>query len=769
MDTKAFSRAWDLLKYVRRHKWCVYACSLLSGLLHACLVILLGLFVDLLVNRGRIPNFAQLTPRDQVEFVGRWLALPEETREQALDAVGFAEIANVAVRTEKLTPEQLTRLRQYRILVETKPEETPPVPAEATADSMRDWAAQRKVSGDLFRQAAVEHEVRWRALVRHSLQQSVGEKAAERYQPVLASPTDLLMPGFGEEDRRSFGLLGLVVEQHGAFPGRILAGVARAIPLTWNSESPANGYLLVLFVTAIVIVVIRGGLLILLKDSAAVAALEVVTRLRRSIYHHTARQGAMAISADAVRESSRLFTRQADEVHEAVYHRLSQQIRSAILLVILLGLEFATNLWLGIASVLFAGLVWVFAGQMTMAFRHQGAGAVRVSNHRLALLIESLGLMRLVKLYLMELFNQARIERQLAEYSDAHLRRTRGEALAKPLLFTLSGLAAITFVYLAGRVVLNEGLGLPRLAVLMVALVGLYQPMRKMFGSRRIVRHGQAAAAEIFEFLDRKGDVTTFPDAEFLPGVTKSIDFSEVTVRQPGTQEKLLDHVSLKIPAGQKIGIVASNREEQIALVSLIPRFLDPSSGTVKIDGRDVRWVTPDSLRTQIGLVLQNNLVFNDTVANNIGCGDTGYPLPQIIEAAKLAHAHQFIQKLPHGYETSIGELGHSLRPGEQFRIALARAILRDPSLYVIEEPSEQFDEVTKDLLDDTLSRVLPGTTVIFLPHRMSTLRECDKIFMLHQGRVIATGNHRELINENELYRHLYYLEFNPFAEQTAG
>ena len=124
---------------------------------------------------------------------------------------------------------------------------------------------------------------------------------------------------------------------------------------------------------------------------------------------------------------------------------------------------------------------------------------------------------------------------------------------------------------------------------------------------------------------------------------------------------------------------------------------------------------------------------------------------------------------MPHGYETSIGELGHSLRPGEQFRIALARAILRDPSLYVIEEPSDQFDEVTKDLLDDTLSRVLPGTTVIFLPHRMSTLRECDKIFMLHQGRVIASGNHRELINENELYRHLYYLEFNPFAEQTAG
>jgi ATP-binding cassette, subfamily B, bacterial len=156
----------------------------------------------------------------------------------------------------------------------------------------------------------------------------------------------------------------------------------------------------------------------------------------------------------------------------------------------------------------------------------------------------------------------------------------------------------------------------------------------------------------------------------------------------------------------------------------------------------------------------QNSLVFNDTVANNIGCGDPSFTLPQIIEAAKLAHAHQFIQRLPYGYETPIGELGHSLRPGEQFRIALARAILRDPS--------EHLDDDTKDLVDDTLDRVLPGKTVIYLPHRMSTLRECDKIYLLHNGRIVAAGEHRELVADSELYRHLYYLEFNPFAEAVG-
>src|SRR5262249_27777702 len=153
---------------------------------------------------------------------------------------------------------------------------------------------------------------------------------------------------------------------------------------------------------------------------------------------------------------------------------------------------------------------------------------------------------------------------------------------------------------------------------------------------------------------------------------------------------------------------------------------LDPTSGEIRIDDHNLRWVTFDSLRAQIAMVLQHNLVFNDTVANNIGCGDSSYTLPQIIDAAKTSHAHQLIQKLPHAYETPIGEMGHALTSSERFRIALARAILRDPALLVIEEPVTPLDDDTKSLLDDTLARLLPGRTAIFLPHRLSTIRTCD-------------------------------------------
>ncbi len=229
----------------------------------------------------------------------------------------------------------------------------------------------------------------------------------------------------------------------------------------------------------------------------------------------------------------------------------------------------------------------------------------------------------------------------------------------------------------------------------------------------------------------------------------------------------LLEGVSLTIPAGQRVGLIGSEELEKHALVYLIPRLLDPTAGEIRIDQHNLRWVTLDSLRIQIATVLQNNLVFHDTVANNIGCGDQAYTLPQIIEAAKMAHAHHFIQKLPKGYETPIGELGHPLGLSEQFRIGLARAILRDPALLVVEEPETTLDDETKSLLDDTLARFLPGRTAIFLPHRVSTIRSCNRLFLVHKGRVVAAGDHKELLAHNPLYRHLHYLEFSEVADQV--
>jgi ATP-binding cassette subfamily B protein len=376
-------------------------------------------------------------------------------------------------------------------------------------------------------------------------------------------------------------------------------------------------------------------------------------------------------------------------------------------------------------------------------------------------------MMRLVKVYLMELFNQSRVERQLARYARAQSRRHLGEAIYRPLLIFLGSLAACILLAAAGLLVLRRQLGVANGITLATALVSLYWPFTNWLDHRRLLRRGRQSAVALFEFLDRRGEVGQVVGAEFVPPLSKQLEFDEVSLREPGTERMLLQGVNLSIDAGQRIALVGADELEKHALVYLIPRFLDPTSGEIRIDNHNLRWVTLDSLRAQIALVLQHNLVFNDTVANNIGCGDSSYTLPQIIEAAKIAHVHQFVQKLPHGYETLIGELGHPLGIGEQFLIALARAILRDPALFIIEEPNMPLRDDIKALLDDSLARVLPGRTAIFLPHRITTIRSCDRIYLLHNGRVEATGAHRELLMENELYRHLHYIEFNELAEQV--
>jgi ATP-binding cassette, subfamily B, bacterial len=767
MDTSAFSRVRSLFRYARPAQWTAIVSGIATAVLYALLVLLLALFADLLVTRGRIPNFAGLPVREQEAVLRDWTALNDDERARALHHIGFSDFENGQGRPDASSPNVQARWTVYRDLRGGDGGDPAPVGAGMTADALREWAAKRRYNGDAYQLAAGEQELRWRAFVWHYLDRHVGPDAADRWQPEVDPKSDEAA-GFVVENRRPHGILGLVVRQRNTPWSRVTNTIASLAGWTWRGADPNRSYMTGLLVLALVLALLRGICLVVMNDAAARAALEVVTRLRRSIYHHTARQGAMTINADAVDEAGGLFTHRVEQVHESLLYSLMYTYRYAVFFPLMLLIALATHFWLALACLMFAVLAWAIAGQMMTSFRLRSRTATRVAQNRLDLLLESLRHMRLVKSYLMELFNQSRVERQLGDYARAQTRRSRGDAFARPVLTTFAVMAGITLLYLAGWVVLNEGLSVAGLVVLAVSFLSLYFPVRARLAGRRVMRHGREAAAAIYEFLDRKGDVATYPDADFLPGVSRGIEFADVTVREPDTGRLLLDKVSFKVRAGQRVGIVASDRDEQLALVSLIPRFLDPADGEVKIDGRSVKWVTQDSLRTQIGLVLQNSLVFNDTVANNIGCGDPSFTLPQIIEAAKLSHAHQFIQRMPYGYETQIGELGRSLSPGEQFRIALARAVLRDPSLYLIEEPIEHLDDDTKDLVDDTLNRVLPGKTVIFLPHRVSTLRHADKIFLLHEGKIVAAGDHRELMVENELYRHLYYLEFNPFADAAA-
>ena len=703
MEREAFARARRFLNYSAVAKWLALTTAVATGVLYVALLVVLGLFADLIVSRGEIPLFRNLSRGEQDSFLQYWNSIDPEQRAGQLVAIGL----------EAKNAQQL---------------------ATATPVSTR------------------EQELAWRSYIYHILDSRVRPAAAAL---VKGQPLDSPLL-----DR---GILSLVVRSTNRIYGRSIAWLARWNAWTWDNFT----YLPGLFALALVLALLRAILRFVMIAAAARATVEAATRLRRAVYHHTFRLGTLAVRALGPSEAVGIFTRELEAVHNGLYTWLTVVFREPVKFLLLLAFALVVNFYLALAFLFFALLVWLIGGQVAAYYRRQGRTAMQKAAEQLALIQESLMLMRLVKVYLMELFNQSRVERQLARYERAQMRRHLGEAIYRPLLVFLGTLAASILLAAAGLIVLSRHLGIATGILLATTLISLYWPIVTMIEHRRQLRRARASAVALFEFLDRKGDVGQMVGAEFLTPLSKQIEFDEVSLREPGTSRMLLQGISLTIQAGQRVALIGAEEMEKHALVYLIPRFLDPTAGEIRIDNHNLRWVTLDSLRAQIAIVLQHNLVFNDTVADNIGCGDPSYTLPQIIEAAKVAHAHQFIQKLPRGYETLIGDMGHTLDIGQQFLIALARAILRDPALLIVEEPAVSLGEDIKSLLDDTFARVLPGRTVIFLPHRIPTIRSCDRIFLLHKGRIQAAGAHRELLEQNELYRHLHYIEFNELIEQT--
>jgi ABC-type multidrug transport system fused ATPase/permease subunit len=376
-----------------------------------------------------------------------------------------------------------------------------------------------------------------------------------------------------------------------------------------------------------------------------------------------------------------------------------------------------------------------------------------------------------VRVFGMEKVDNERFDEHLERFREADVRRMKTEGRMNPTLWLLYGGALALAVGLLGYNVVSSRRIAPASALLMgSALGGLWFPLQRWLNMRKSIRQANRSAGAIFEFLDRKPELQQQGGAQFLAPMHQRISFENVSL-ESHSGRVLLEGVSAEFPSGSRSAIMSLDEDAKHAMVCLIPRLIDPKSGRVRIDGQDLREVTLESIRAQVATVLQADLVFTDSVTMNIGLGDPSYEMPRIIEAAKVAHAHAFIQDLPHGYDTIIGPLGHYLKPDEQYRLALARAYLHDPSIVIIEEPNVALDDDTKNLVDDTVGRIAQGRTVIILPHRLSTIRSCQQIILLHNGTVETIGNPRELQNESKLFRHLQYLEFNQFAtgEIEAG
>jgi ATP-binding cassette, subfamily B, bacterial len=734
MERQAFDRALEFFRHARAASWVAVVFSLATTFLFVALLTVLSLFADLVVQRGEVPSLGQLSP-----------------------AAHAAALADLQLSDE---PEvKKASLQRWTVALRDLGVTDPRLDALVAADDPDLLSA---------RDRELRLSVLWMLEVCAGLDEHVGRDAGDAVRQKLRGKIDAVGAAVAfNRDVEDLGILGLVVRTRHSLRRWITQPIAREFPWTWKYGN--YRYLQGLFAIALALAALRALCSFLANIAAARAVLEVMTRLRRALYLQTYRLGALAFRALGPNEAVRISTRDLEALHEGLFLRLTTVLREPAKFVLVLLFALLVDFWLALAFFLFAGIVWLVGGQMAAYFRRKIRTDQTRAANQLTLIQESLMLMRLAKLYLMEAFNQTRFEKQLASYSAAQRRRYQSEATYRPIFTLLTLVAVFVLLFLGAHLMLMGTMGVAAALTMTTALVSLYWPATIWLDSRRAMRKAGESAKTLFDFLDRPGSVAQSVEAEFLPSLSKSLEFDKVVLKEPDSGKALLRGVSFGVRAGQRVAIVGRDEVEKHAIVYLLSRFLDPSQGEIRIDKKNIRWVTLDSLRVQIAIVLQHNQVFHGTVAENIGCGEKSFNRASIIEAAKIAHVHHFVQKLPKGYDTVIGEMGHALKPGEMFRIALARAILRDPPLLVIEEPDVPLDDDTKALIDDTFQRVLPGRTVLFLPHRLSTIKSCDRVFVLHEGRIVDQGEHRNLIQSNDLYRHIQYLEFNEFDGMAAA
>jgi subfamily B ATP-binding cassette protein MsbA len=375
-----------------------------------------------------------------------------------------------------------------------------------------------------------------------------------------------------------------------------------------------------------------------------------------------------------------------------------------------------------------------------------------------SLLSETVTGAKVVQSFAMERFEIGRFRQALGRMWRADLKAARAVALAPAVMELFGGLVGGWLFFLAGREVAKGRLTGGEVMVVFGGLGYLFMSVRKMNALNTEIQQAIAAAKRVFGMMDRESEIRDLPGAEPLPPFRESVAFEGVDFAYE--KETVLGPIDLRIPRGQMVALVGASGSGKSTLANLVPRFYDPTSGCLRIDGRDVRTVTLASLRQQIGLVTQETVLFNDTVRNNIAYGRTDVSLDRVQAAARAAHADEFIRALPEGYDTVIGERGARLSMGQRQRITIARALLKDPPILILDEATSALDSESESMVQAALDELMKGRTSLVIAHRLATVRRADRILVMEAGRIVEEGDHRSLLERGGVYARLHALQF---------
>lgn len=372
-------------------------------------------------------------------------------------------------------------------------------------------------------------------------------------------------------------------------------------------------------------------------------------------------------------------------------------------------------------------------------------------------LYETISGARIVKAFCMEEYEINKFNSQNSGFYKVTMKSIKRMLLLGPLTELIGALAGVFVFIWAGKEVIGGKLSFGVFGLFLGSLLSLIRPFKKLSQVHALNQQAIAASQRIYEVLDTESLVRDSPGALELAPIKKNIIFENVSFSYE--TQPILKDINLEVKLGQVVAIVGLSGAGKTTLIDLIPRFYDPRSGRILIDGQDIKKVTLRSLRRQIGIVSQETILFNDTLKSNIAYGQPSASLEQIRQAAIQANAMEFIAKLPAGFDTIIGERGTKLSGGERQRIAIARAILKNPPILILDEATSQLDSESERLVQQALERLVAGRTVFLIAHRLSTVRSSHKIFVLDRGKIIEEGTHQDLLSKDGLYKRLYLIQ----------
>ena len=566
-----------------------------------------------------------------------------------------------------------------------------------------------------------------------------------------------------DSEDRTTGLLELATRIAAHPAGGAISRLIRAV--SWLHSTPAAVVSLVSTICILVLLrwALRSGAEAIVENRVAAS----VQRLRQHIHRKSIRLEPSDFSGEDVSIADHLFRESTMFLETAGGRWGSVVLTAAADIIVLTTLALLTQ-W----RVALETLVPLLLIRFAIRFESQrSASSLQLLSEQvtrgLARMAEGLKKTRIVTGFGMEQAEHDQFQNNLTQYRERcrHVLNQQNLVVWVHRLLMLM-LVAVPAAFLVTHIVRDGSIGVAAGLLIGGCLFFLSLAMGRFQDVQALKTEGNVRAAEVTSFINRVPLVSQAPGASFLEPMSRSLMFDQVVfspVQYPG----LIRGLDFRVSFGETLALLSLQSEAAFAVASMIPRFIDPDQGQILIDGRDIRVATLESLRAEAIMVGGNDSVFNATVLENITCGQTDITRQQALDAAKLVHADHFVRTLPKGYETVLGEYGVALDRGQVFRLSMARAIVRQPALLVIEEPNIVLDASTKAMLDDAYQRISGNRTVIFLPTRLSTVKKCSRIVMIHDGKIAVDGVHDQLVRSSELYRHWEYVRFNPFRNDS--